>query len=261
MIRFEAFEKEIPSLHNRFASNHPFPHIILDNFADPEKLAKALESVPTPASIQMKKSRDYIFAKNKFEKANFRQFSPELDEVYRDLTSDRFHALLRGVTGESVFVDKEFFGGGIHQGGKGSFLDMHADFNYHPINRNWFRNFNILLYLNQGWKTEYGGHLKLRDARTGYSTEIEPRFNRCVIMLTRKYTLHGYNRINFPPGSFRRLIAAYAYTLHQGVNTGYRSTVWRPDSASAFKKTIGAQWPVLVKIKNLLFGIGTSNNK
>ena len=62
-----------------------------------------------------------------------------------------------------MFIDADFYGGGIHQGKAGSFLDMHADFNYHPLKEHWFRNLNLLLYLNKDWKKEYAGELIRND--------------------------------------------------------------------------------------------------
>ncbi len=261
MINFDALEKNMGSLRKQFLSNSPFPHVLIDNFTDADRLQAALADIPAPDSAQINKSRDYIFAKNKFEKSNFKELSAPLAEVYEDLISDRFQAILKTITGEDVFVDKEFFGGGIHQGGQGSFLDMHTDFNYHPVQKDWFRNLNILLYLNKDWKPEYRGQLKLRHSETGIATEVEPLFNRCVIMHTRDFTLHGYDKINFPEGAYRRSIATYAYTLHEIGHEGYRSTTWKPESGSLVKKIIGANWPTLVKIKNSLFGIGTKNNR
>jgi hypothetical protein len=261
MIHFEALEKNLEGLRKQFLGNKPFPHISIDDFTDADRLQKALSDIPAPESTQINKSRDYIFAKNKFEKANFKELSPALEEIYQDLVSDRFQAILKSITAEDVFVDKEFFGGGIHQGGDGSFLDMHTDFNYHPVNRNWFRNLNILLYLNKDWKPEYKGQLKLRHGKTNETAEIEPRFNRLVIMHTRDFTFHGYDKINFPEGMYRRSIATYAYTLHDQGHQGYRSTTWNPESGSKLKKFIGKNWPTLVNIKNSLFGIGTKNNR
>lgn len=261
MIRFETLESELPELRNRFLTAKPFPFVVLDDFADEDRLAAALADVPAPESGQINKSRDYMFAKNKFEKANFKELSPALAELYEDLVSPRLQAILRTITAEDVFVDKEFFGGGIHQGGKDSFLDMHTDFNYHPIHKHWFRNLNILLYLNRDWRPEFKGQLKLRHGQSGETAEIEPRFNRCVVMFTRDYTFHGYDTINFPEGSYRRSIATYAYTLHEQGHEAYRSTTWKPETGSALKKFIGANWPTLVRIKNRLFGIGTKNNR
>ena len=57
---------------------------------------------------------------------------------------------------------------------------MHLDYNYHPLNQNWWREMN-LLYLNKDWKNSYGGHLKLRDLRTDEETELDVDFNTLII--------------------------------------------------------------------------------
>jgi hypothetical protein len=140
-----------------------------------------------------------FFVKNKFEKSDFDLICLELAEFKRGLLSERFSTWISAITNQEIFIDPDFHGGGIHQGGQGSFLDMHADFNYHPQNRSWFRTVNILLYLNKDWKSDYAGQLKLVDGRkeNGEPYLIEPIFNRAVIMFTRDYTLHGYDPINF----------------------------------------------------------------
>lgn len=260
MINFQAIEDNIEQLAEEFQTATPFPFIAIDNFADEDKLFKVLDSFPVPGQANLKKSRDYIFAKNKYEKANFKDLSLECTEVYQDLISDRFQQIIYKITGQNVFIDQEFHGGGIHQGGEGSFLDMHVDFNYHPLYQNWFRNLNILLYLNPDWKPEYKGQLKLKHTETGESVEIEPLFNRCVIMFTRGYTLHGYDKTAFPKGKFRRSIATYAYNLDRNPQNK-RSTLWLPETSSSLKKFIGKYWPELVKIKGTIFGSGTVKNK
>jgi hypothetical protein len=262
MIKFENLEQNLEKLARDFQTAEPFPLVVVDDFADETKLDKMLTAFPIPGQKKINKSRDYIFAKNKYEKANFRDISSECLEMYEDLISPRFQTILRAITKQEVFVDKEFHGGGIHQGGVGSFLDMHVDFNYHPLYENWFRNLNILLYLNQNWQPEYKGQLKLRNTKTGQSQEIEPLFNRCVIMFTRDYTLHGYDPINFPEGQFRRSIATYAYSLETSPNRQeQRSTLWMPENSSSLKKAIGKYWPKIIKVKTSLFGSGTAKNQ
>lgn len=260
MINFTAIEANISQLAEEFKTATPFPCVAIDNFADENKLYKILDTFPVPGQDNLNKSRDYIFAKNKYEKANFKDVSPECNEIYQDLVSERFQQIVRKITDQDVFVDREFHGGGIHQGGEGSFLDMHVDFNYHPLHQNWFRNLNILLYLNPGWKPEYKGQLKLKHTETGEYTEIEPLFNRCVIMFTRGYTLHGYDPIAFPSGKFRRSIATYAYNLDHNPQDK-RSTLWIPETSSPLKKVIGKYWPELVKVKGAVFGSATAKNK
>lgn len=260
VINFEEIEGKIKYLRQDFQTSNPFPWVAIDNFANTDKLVNIINSFPNPDNKSTNKSRDYIFAKNKYETSNFKAFSHAGHELHKDLTSERFKEILHSITSENVFVDHDFHGGGAHQGGQGSFLDMHVDFNYHPLHCNWFRNLNLLLYLNQDWKPEYGGQLKLRSSITNRNTAVEPLFNRCVVMLTRDYTLHGYDTINFPLGTFRRSIATYAYSIDEHPKKE-RSTRWMPENSSPLKKVVGQYWPELVRIKGSLLGSGTARNK
>jgi hypothetical protein len=260
MIRFEQLESKQAALAEVFRTAKPFSYVVIDNFCEAERLRDLLSQVPNPEDGGISKSRDYVFAKNKFEKSNFREIGPLFDEIYSDLMSDRFKAILQTVVDAPVWVDPEFHGGGIHQGGEGSFLDMHVDFSHHPLHNNWARDLNILLYLNPDWVPEHRGQLELRHKETGEATQVEPLFNRCVIMHTRDYTLHGYGRINFPQGSYRRSIATYAYQPATEGAKG-RSTVWFPEEGSALKRAVGQSWPKLVAIKTKLFGSGTARNR
>jgi Rps23 Pro-64 3,4-dihydroxylase Tpa1-like proline 4-hydroxylase len=247
MIRFDYLEANKEAMRQEFLNKRPFPHIGIDACCDKEKIDALYSKIP---EIQTE-SADYIFAKNKFEKSRFTELGPEFQELYDDFTSERFRDWLCYVTGEDIFVDSKFYGGGIHQGKKGSFLDMHADFNYHPLEETWFRNLNLLLYLNKDWKPEYKGHLRLEHKDTGEKTEVEVPFNRLVIMLCRGYTLHGYDPINFPEGKYRTSIAAYAYTLHENQVEAARTTEWKIEAGqSPLKYFISKLWVPMVKLKS-----------
>ena len=262
MINFSFLEANVSDHHQQFLGADPVEHIVIDNFCDADMLREALNSVPNPEIVGSNKSRDYIFAKNKFEKADFDLLCPSFCELKEELLSARFEAWVSALTGQKIFIDPEFHGGGIHQGGEGSFLDMHVDFNYHPANPSWFRNINILIYLNEGWQEAYAGQLKLADGRKKDSAPIliEPLFNRAVIMFTRDYTLHGYDPISFPNGSFRRSIAAYGYTQMEQEGK-VRTTVWYPQKGGVVKQFLGRHMPKLVRIKSAMFGSGTNKNK
>jgi len=235
----------------------PFPYLVIDNFCNREKI----ESLYTKIPELNNKSRDYMFAKNKFEKSNYRELGSEFDELYTDLISDRMNEFLSFIANEDVFVDPENHGGGLHQGKKNSFLDMHLDFNYHPLKKSWFRNMNLLLYLNKDWKPEYKGHLKLMDRRTGEEKELEVPFNRMIIQQTRAFTLHGYDQTHFPENRYRTSIATYAYTLHQHHIEKPRTTDWFAKKEKPIKRMISTVYGPAVKMKNLLFGSGTAKNK
>jgi hypothetical protein len=262
VIDFNKLERSIAELSLSFEQAQPFEHVIIDGFCDAKSLGDVLVGMPDANENGVNKSRDFIFAKNKFEKALFDEIHPNLKKLKQELLSERFEEFLGKLTGQKIFVDPTFHGGGLHQGGQGSFLNMHVDFNYHPNNPKWFRNINILIYLNKNWKKEHGGELKLSDGRKteGETLFISPIFNRAVIMFTRDYTVHGYEPINFPEGEYRRSIAAYGYTKEENEGT-VRTTVWYPENGGFIKRIIGKHMPKLVKIKTMILGSGTSKNK
>lgn len=256
MILFDELSKNKEKYRLEFLLGSPFPNLIIDNFCDPEKVDRLYAEIPEINT----KSRDYVFAANKFEKSRFKDLSPLFEELYNDLTSVEFTDFLKYITNQELFVDKTYHGGGIHQGKKKSFLDMHLDFNYHPLHSDWYRYLNILFYLNKDWKEEHGGHLKLQDLRTGKQKDIAVPFNRLVIQLTNNYTLHGYNTTNFPDGAYRTSIATYAYMIHQHQIEKPRTTDWHVGDGHAVKQFLAWVYGPAVKIKNKLFGSSTAKN-
>jgi hypothetical protein len=257
MINFESLEANKEKFRMDYLLARPFPYLIIDNFCDAKKIDALYNQIPELNN----KSRDYMFAKNKFEKSNYREIAMEFEELYIDLTSDRLNSFLSFIANEEVFVDPENHGGGLHQGKKNSFLDMHLDFNYHPLKKGWFRNMNLLLYLNKDWEAAYKGHLKLLDRRTGEQKELEVPFNRMIIQQTRAFTLHGYDQTNFPAGRYRTSIATYAYTLHKDLVEKPRTTDWFAKKDKPLKRVISAVYGPAVKAKNFFFGSGTAANK
>ena len=159
MINFDYLFKNKEKLKLDYYSATPFPYLLIKDVCDNDKLIEMYDSIPKLDN----KSKDYIFAKNKFEKSNYQELGPLFKELQEDLKSDKMNEFLSYITNKNTFVDPANHGGGLHQGRGNSFLDMHLDYNYHPINSLWWREMNLLLYLNKDWKKEHKGHLKLRD--------------------------------------------------------------------------------------------------
>lgn len=256
-INLDKLEALRPTVRQTFFEARPYSHVVIDDFLKPESYDSVLASLPS--ARESERSSDYVFARNKFENPIFDQSAPVLAELRAELVSDAFMGFLRELYDKPVFVDPAFVGGGLHQGGEGSFLDMHADFSRHPVAREWVRELNILLYLNPGFEEAWGGHLEMENAQDGGIGRVAPRGNRMVIMLTKEHTLHGYKPISFPPGRMRTSIAAYAYTVdHDFVANPERSTLWRPREASIAKRLIAKITPGLVRAKRYLFGSSTA---
>lgn len=259
MINFDFLEANKDDLRLKYLTAKPFPFLHIENICDSAKLEKLYRMIPNLDN----KSRDYMFAGNKFEKSNYQTLGPLFLELQEDLRSERMNKFLSYLTGKNTFVDPKNHGGGLHQGKKNSFLDMHLDFNYHPLNHNWWREMNLLLYLNKDWKSEYKGHLKLRDLRTDETSELDVNFNTLIIQQCGDYTLHGYDQTNFPEGNFRTSIATYAFTQHERQLYKPRTTDWFPEKEGdgKLKKYIGRNFHKLVRVKNLILGSGTAKNQ
>src|SRR2546421_4714576 len=194
----------VPELHEEFVAASPFPRVVLDDFLEPA-LAEGLLA-EFPAIDAMPRSRDYMFG-NKRELSSIERAGDCGRRFAGAMLSADFGDFLRAVSGYEVFVDPHFHGGGFHQGGDGSFLDTHVDFNVHPLHPTWVRTLNLLVYLTPDWRDEYGGHLLVRAAPEDQPRSIAPAFNRAVLMLTDERTYHGYRRMSLPAGVTRRSIA------------------------------------------------------
>ena len=237
------------ALTEHFHAAEPFPHLVIDDFLD-EAFAERLLA-EFPGVDAMPKSGDYIFG-DKRQLPNL-ESGGSAGADFRDfLLGDEFRNFVSTLWGHPLFIDPTFHGGGFHQGGDGSFLDMHADFNMHPQHPTWHRMLNVLLYLNRGWKPEWDGRLLITADLSKPPKEVEPLFNRLVIMETSERTYHGYRRMSLPTGVTRKSVAAYAYELVTEGAVKPRTTVWKPTSNSLLKRAVARYWVPAARLRNRL---------
>lgn len=139
----------------------------------------------------------------------------KISELVSDLSSPGFIEILQRLTGiKNLIADPSLQGGGIHQTKTGGFLNIHADFTVHPLNRRWRRRVNLLIYLTPDWQESYEGHLELwsKDMKKCVH-RISPILSRCVIFNTDEDSYHGVpTPLNCPSNITRNSIALYYYT-------------------------------------------------
>ncbi len=80
MIDFERLEKNREELRLAYLLAKPFPHLSIDSFCDEQKLTMLYNEIP---DIQTK-SRDYVFAANKYEKSKIKEISPLFEELHNE---------------------------------------------------------------------------------------------------------------------------------------------------------------------------------
>jgi Rps23 Pro-64 3,4-dihydroxylase Tpa1-like proline 4-hydroxylase len=240
--------KKLDEFGHMFRSSTPVRHLVIDNFLAQDVARQLLDDFPKPND--MPKSRDYVFS-DKRELSTLDRHSTASRDLHKAITSEEFVG----------FIDPEYVGGGFHAGPPGSFLDLHCDFNIHPAHPNWLRELNILIYLNPDWQESWKGQLILTDDPSREGIEVEPLFNRLVVMESTDRSFHGYHKLNFPAGTARRSIASYAYSLIEEGAIARRTTHWVPEDASGVKKVMAKNWNWMVLTKNKFFGSATLKNR
>jgi hypothetical protein len=206
-----------------YRAAQPFPHISIDDFVT-DAIEQKLQAGFPPADpdLQARDNTDYVDRENKRLPAqlnklgirNEQAFHPFVRHVLWELQSQPFMMFLERLTGiQNLLPDPRLLGGGTHQTLPGGLLRVHADFNKHRF-YDLDRRINLLLYLNEDWQEEYGGHLELWDKDlTACQKRILPIAKRCVIFSTGSDTWHGHpHPLTCPPGRARRSIALYYYT-------------------------------------------------
>jgi Rps23 Pro-64 3,4-dihydroxylase Tpa1-like proline 4-hydroxylase len=236
-IDLDYWKAQLPQLQQEYAHNHPYPHIVMDNFVRPEELEKVEQAFP---AIHDEGWIHYLHFNEKKHGLNKLDMIPlEPRELIQELNAPEFLAFLCELTGiKHLLPDESLEGGGLHQSKRGGFLNIHADFTVHPHKRNWRRRVNVLVYLNKDWQEDYKGHLELwtRDMKR-CEKRVLPVFNRCVVFNTDYDSFHGLPEpIACPENMTRKSVALYYFTeetqMPKKVNTNYKA---RPDESTKKK--------------------------
>jgi hypothetical protein len=219
-------ENELDHLHETYRAAAPYPHIVLDNFLEPGVTESAIKEFPP---LDPEQWTNYLHTnERKFSNTEPDTWGPTLREILETLNSPRFVEFVSKLIGvDDLIADPSLEGGGLHQSTAGGFLNVHADFTVHPHNRKWQRRANILLYLNDDWKPEYGGDLELWSADMKRCVEkVSPVANRVLIFTTDVTSFHGHPEpMRCPEGISRRSLALYYFSVEQ--DPVVRSTEYR----------------------------------
>lgn len=198
----------------QYADAAPFPHIKFDEMFDADELRNLCKEFPELG----KESGDINYInpnENKLASKGEGRLGESARELVHLLNSQPFLEFLQNLTGikEALIPDPYLEGGGYHQIKPGGFLKVHVDFHKHRM-MNLDRRINVLVYLNEDWPNEYGGHFELWEKdMSKCAVKIAPLFNRMAIFSTTDYSWHGHpDPLTCPPDRSRRSLALYYYT-------------------------------------------------
>ena len=135
---YNRWDDQLDELAGRYQKGDPFPHIFLDNFHEEDVLREVLKEFPSPRDKAWIKYRHFNENKTGLNKRS--QFPEAIGKVIDDFNSPRFVEFLSRLTGiAGLMPDPSLEGGGMHH-----------------KKPNWQRRCNLILYLNEGWKEEWG---------------------------------------------------------------------------------------------------------
>ena len=201
------------ALREQYQTVDPSPHIALDGLFDEADLQRIVHEFPKPEETKWMRFDSPLEKKLGFYHEHS-TISPFIRSFLDAMNGFEMLLFLEALTGiEGLIPDPYFGGGGLHQIEPGGFLKIHADFNVHPKLK-LDRRLNMLVYLNDGWREEWGGHLELWNASmTECRRRILPSFNRTVVFSTTDTSFHGHpHPLTSPPGVTRKSVSLYYYT-------------------------------------------------
>jgi hypothetical protein len=206
----------------------PVPHIYLQDFIDPGLASSAEMEFPRPDTPEWTHYQHQN--ENKLGMTKRQHFPARIGEVSDALNSPEFLEWLSQLTGiPELIADPSLEGGGLHQSGRGGFLNVHTDFSHHHHNKDWKRRVNLILYLNSGWQDGWGGDIELWDSgMRNCVAKYAPLGNCALIFNTDDRSYHGFPEpLACPEGSSRRSLAFYYYTVEHEAKSPVRSTNYR----------------------------------
>jgi Rps23 Pro-64 3,4-dihydroxylase Tpa1-like proline 4-hydroxylase len=225
LFPYEKWEDGVAALAKQYRANWPCPHILLEDFLDPETALATAKEFPRAGSeawTQYKHANE-----NKLGMAKRECFPPTLGAVTDELNSPEFVAWISELTGiPGLLADPMLEGGGLHQSGPGGYLNVHTDFSMHHFHANWHRRVNLIVYLNADWQDAWGGAIELWEpkmARCG--AKYPPLLNHALVFTTDEKSLHGFpDPLTCPEGETRKSLALYYYTQEEGEKLTAHST-------------------------------------
>jgi hypothetical protein len=224
------FARLSASLARQFREADPFPHIAIDGLFDDALLRNIVKEIPPieselwrvwgsgePTDFEQPSS----LKRGISEEALMGPLTCAFLHSLNSITSLKFLEGLAGITG--LVADPSFGGGGLHCTGRGARLLVHVDRDRHPLGNPFNQMINCILYLNEDWDENYGGHIELwsRDGKQRVQ-RIAPLFNRLVIFQSGSTSYHGHpDPLACPPNRARLSIATYYYIVNRATSADY----------------------------------------
>lgn len=218
---FGNWTKDIDILSNQFSNALPFEHIIIDNFLDEIYANQLYNSFPENFD-NWYKYENPIEVKYTYD--NIEELEESINKYFYYLSSQKMVDIFRKLTKiEDITFDEYLHGAGLHCHPKYGRLNIHLDYEKHPVT-NKERRLNVILFLNKNWNSEWNGQNELWNKEaTACVVKTEIKFNRAIIFKTNDISWHGLPEpIVCPENEYRKSLAFYYVSPLQSTKINYR---------------------------------------
>lgn len=220
--------KNIHQLNQEFCSAEPKPYVVIDNFL-PIELAKSLEqeceTIPSEYWSKFTRHGSYM------EECINMLVAPVGDAFVGQMHSQPMMHWLTELTGiEKMIPDPYLVGAAYSRSYRDCSLKIHTDFNWNESIR-CYRKLSFIIYLNEDWQEEWGGHLEFKDQNNDKTiARIAPMFNRAVIWQHDELGFHGFpDPLQCPEHKSRNTFRLFFYASNSEIdekNLPHRSLYW-----------------------------------
>ena len=245
IIDWDLLQRRLPNDRRQYREGPEAPHIVIDGLLDGAWLAssRVVDAVHQLGHGGAVAEYNYFTTRSAATDGP-EALPPAVRALIDELHSPRFISYLEELTGfRGLVADGALTNGGVHFMKPGGYLRLHRDEHIHPELTTLRRRLNLLLYLNEGWREDYGGHLELWSPDGARSLKrILPTCNRCVITSIEE-NVHGVpGGVRCPPGDLRKTLILWYYT-NEGRAVDFEPVVFvsGPDDGPVQRLLIGAE--------------------
>ena len=202
---------ELKKSSDQFISNYPIPHIVLDNFLNISFFKEINSEIQIINDLINQNQNNFYNTdteKNKWISKNI-ELPENMKKLLQFLNSEEWILNLENLTRilgllGTVNLNKKI--SNYHVMKENGFLGSHIDHSSDP-DTGFPHVLNIILYLSNDWKEEYGGSTVFYNHNgKEIKKEIKYKANRAVIFLHSPYSFHGVTPILGNKGTSRSTI-------------------------------------------------------
>lgn len=188
---------------------YPIKHIIINNFLNDTAYELIKQEYPENINTDWYKYENPL--EIKFTNNNINKYPNNIKNLFYSLSNEKIINKIGKIFNiDNLEYDPYCHGSGLHLMSTNSKLNMHLDYEKHPlINKQ--RRLNIIIYINDNWKEEWNGATELWDENMEKCIiKSYPKKNTAIIFVTTENSWHGVpDKILCPPNINRKTIAFY----------------------------------------------------